>query len=108
VYYIGYQKEQYFSVFFLICPIEKLPFLLLLLILFSITGNFIHLDTYLDVPRDKKSLELLKERSALHTVRLTDLDQDSKMIMFESILTTFIARIIFGGRWGESRNRLEL
>jgi hypothetical protein len=30
------------------------------------------------------------------------------MIIFESILTAFIARIIFTGGWGSSKNWLEL
>jgi hypothetical protein len=33
------------------------------------------------------------------TVCLTDLDQGCVMIFLESILTTFIARVVFRGRW---------
>jgi hypothetical protein len=37
-----------------------------------------------------------------------DLDQDSEMIIFKSILSTFEAIVILGGRWGTSKNWLEL
>ena len=36
-----------------------------------------------------------------------DLDWQSKMIIFESILTTFEASVIFQGSWGSSKNWLE-
>ncbi len=42
------------------------------------------------------------------TVCFTDLDQGSGNIIFQSILTTFIARVIFRGHWGRSKNCLEL
>ncbi len=42
------------------------------------------------------------------TVYFTDLDQVSEMIIFESVLTTFITSIIFRGRWDSSENKLEL
>jgi hypothetical protein len=42
------------------------------------------------------------------TVFFSNLDQGSEMIIFELILTTFMASIIFRGRWGSSRNVLEL
>ncbi len=38
------------------------------------------------------------------TVCFADLDQGSKMIILKSILTTFIASVIFRGRWGSSKN----
>jgi hypothetical protein len=42
------------------------------------------------------------------TVCFTDLYQDTEMIIFESILTTFIASIVFRDRWRGSKNWLEL
>jgi hypothetical protein len=38
----------------------------------------------------------------------TSFDQCSKMIIFKSILTTFIASVIFCGRWDRGENWLEL
>ena len=38
---------------------------------------------------------------------VTDLDQLSEMIIFESISTTFEESVIFGGSWGSSKNWLE-
>jgi len=44
----------------------------------------------------------------IYTECVTDLDkQSSKMIIFESILTTFELSIIFRGSWGSSVNCLE-
>jgi hypothetical protein len=40
------------------------------------------------------------------TVSFTDLDQ-SKMIIFEYVMTIFKASIIFRGSWGTSKNWLE-
>ncbi len=45
------------------------------------------------------------------TVCFTDLDQGSKVNIFEAILTTFMAMIVFGGHWGNrgsSKNWFEL
>jgi hypothetical protein len=42
------------------------------------------------------------------TVCFTDLDQGSKMIIFESILATFIASVVFSSPKGSSKNWLEL
>ncbi len=42
------------------------------------------------------------------TVCSTDLDQGCEMIIFESILTTFIVSIVFRGLWANSKNWLEL
>ncbi len=42
------------------------------------------------------------------TVYFTDLDQGSKMIIFESIFTTFIASVVFRGPWNSGKNWLEL
>jgi hypothetical protein len=39
----------------------------------------------------------------IHTVCFTDFDQGSKIIIFLSILTTFIASIVFIGHWGSSK-----
>ena len=38
---------------------------------------------------------------------VTDLDWRSKMIIFQLVLTTFEASIIFSGRWGSSGNWLK-
>ncbi len=42
------------------------------------------------------------------TVCFADLDQGSKMIILESIFTTFIASIVYGSRWGSTEHWLEL
>jgi len=42
-----------------------------------------------------------------HTECITDLDLGSEMIIFESILTTFKASVVFRGSWGSSVNWLE-
>jgi hypothetical protein len=42
------------------------------------------------------------------TVCFIDLDQGSEMIIFETIFTTFIASVVFRGRWGRGKNWLEL
>ncbi len=42
------------------------------------------------------------------TACFADLDQGSKMIILETILTTFIASIVFRGRWGGTKHWLEL
>ncbi len=46
--------------------------------------------------------------SRFATVCFTDLDHVSKMIIFESILFTFIAKVVFRGGWGSKKNWLEL
>jgi hypothetical protein len=46
--------------------------------------------------------------TALVQFFFTDLDPGSKIIIFESILTTFIASIIFKGGYGGSINWLKL
>jgi hypothetical protein len=51
------------------------------------------------------------EDEAIHityTVCFTNLDQGSEMTIFESILTTFIASIIFRSGWSCNTNWLEL
>jgi hypothetical protein len=42
------------------------------------------------------------------TVCFTDLDKGRKMIIFESILTSFIESVIFRGPWGSTKNWLKL
>ncbi len=42
------------------------------------------------------------------TVWFTDSYQGTEMIIFESILTTFISMIVFKDLWGSSKNWLEL
>jgi hypothetical protein len=42
------------------------------------------------------------------TVYFTDLDQGSEMIIYKSILTTFIVSVVFRGSWGSSKNWLKL
>jgi hypothetical protein len=44
----------------------------------------------------------------IETVSFADLDQGCEMIILESILTTFIASVIFRGHWGSSKNLLDL
>ena len=46
--------------------------------------------------------------SYISTECVTKLDLQSRMIIFESILTTFEASVIFSGRWCSSKNWLEL
>jgi hypothetical protein len=41
------------------------------------------------------------------SICFTNLDQDSKLIIFDSFLTTFIASVSFRGRWGNSKNWLD-
>ncbi len=53
-------------------------------------------------------LEVLNKKYTHSNVFFTDLDQSSEMIIFESLLTTFITSFIFRGSWGNSKNRLEL
>jgi len=38
---------------------------------------------------------------------VTDLDKQSELVIFESILTTFKLSIIYGGSWGSIENWLQ-
>jgi hypothetical protein len=50
--------------------------------------------------RNRKYSKKELQGSALHhTVCFTDLDQGSEMIIFELILTTFIASVVYGCYW---------
>jgi len=40
------------------------------------------------------------------TVCVTELDQQSELLIFESILTSFKPSIVFGGSWGSTENWL--
>ncbi len=46
--------------------------------------------------------------SLCYTECVTDLNQQSEMIIFESFLTTFEVSVIFSGSWGSGENLLEL
>jgi hypothetical protein len=56
------------------------------------------------------SLSSLQIKGPSHTsiVCFIDLDQGGKMIIFKSILTTFIESVIFRGCWFSSKNCLKL
>jgi hypothetical protein len=43
-----------------------------------------------------------------HTVYFTDLDPGSEMTIFESVLTTFTASVVFRDSWVSRKNWLEL
>jgi hypothetical protein len=50
--------------------------------------------------------KVIKVKSCtIHTECVTDLDKQSKMIIFGSILSTFKWNSIFGGSWGSIENR---
>ena len=51
---------------------------------------------------DDKNVEYGQVKK-LDTQCVTDLDQQSGMIIFESLLTTFELCIIFWGSWGSSK-----
>jgi len=53
------------------------------------------------------SMDPLPEPIGVHTECVTELDLQSEMIIFESILTTFEMSNIFGGSWGSSANWLK-
>ncbi len=58
-------------------------------------------DHYFWVPRlvDVHKFDCMFISGFNATVCFTDLDQGSEMIIFESILTTLIANVIFKGGW---------
>jgi len=56
---------------------------------------------------NQASLKQLVMTKMIATECVADLDYQSEMIIFGSILTTFQSRIIFGGRWGSIENWLE-
>jgi len=43
----------------------------------------------------------------ISTECVTDLDYQSELLIFESILTPFKLSIVFGGSWGSTENWLE-
>ncbi len=47
-------------------------------------------------------------QAAIHTNGFPNLDQGCKMIIFESLWTTFIMTAVFKGFWRRSKNWLEL
>jgi hypothetical protein len=48
------------------------------------------------------------KRQKTSAVCFTDLDQGIKMIIFQSMLTTFTASVVFRGSWGSIEMWLEL
>jgi len=53
-------------------------------------------------------IEIFVSNGRLHpTECVTDLDYQSKLLIFELILTSFKPSIIFGGSWGSTENWLE-
>jgi hypothetical protein len=53
-------------------------------------------------------MSFMDDPTLISTICFTDLDQGSMMIIFQSILTAFIASVAFRGGWGSSETWLEL
>jgi hypothetical protein len=60
----------------------------------------------------QNNITIIPFKNILHLsnrkMKVTDLYQGSKMIIFGSILTTLIVSGVFRGRWGSSKNWPEL